>query len=149
MKKDRHEEILKIIAEEPIATQEELLRRLTERGFTVGQATVSRDIKRLNLIKQAAPDGGQMYAALLHADADMPEKLMPVFKNSFVSCDFAGNLLVIRTHSGLAGALASAVDSMQLRGVLGSIAGDDTVLLVCKTEGLASELSMRFARLAE
>ncbi len=148
MKRSRHDEILKIISEEEILTQEDLAARLRERGYDVAQATISRDIKMLNLVKMAGPDGKLVYSALIKNSSDMPEKLVPVFKNAFVSCDYAVNLVVIRTLSGMANALASAVDTMQFAGILGTIAGDDTVLIVCKTEGLASDISAVMERLA-
>ena len=149
MKRSRHDEILKIISEEPILTQEDLARRLKERGFDVAQATISRDIKTLNLVKMASSDGRLVYARLIGGSADMPEKLIPVFKNAFLSCDYAGNLVVIRTLAGMANALASTVDTMRLGGILGTIAGDDTVLVICKTEGLASDISSVLERLAD
>ncbi len=148
MNGNRREEILKIIAEEGIQTQEELAVKLAERGFNAGQATISRDIKALNLVKKMTPEGQLVYVPLLGEGKKMPEKLIPVFKNAFVSCDFAGNLVVIKTLSGMANALASAVDSMGFSGILGTIAGDDTVLVVCRTEGLASEVSEMLARQA-
>ncbi|MBP5779678.1 MAG: arginine repressor [Clostridia bacterium] len=148
MNGNRREEILKIIAEEGIQTQEELAVKLAERGFSAGQATISRDIKALNLVKKMTPEGQLVYVPLLGEGKMMPEKLIPVFKNAFVSCDFAGNLVVIKTLSGMANALASAVDSMGFSGILGTIAGDDTVLVVCRTEGLASEVSEMLARQA-
>jgi transcriptional regulator of arginine metabolism len=148
MKHSRHDEILKIISEEEILTQEELAARLRDRGYDVAQATISRDIKTLNLVKMAAPDGRLVYSTLMKNGSDMPEKLIPVFKNAFVSCDYAMNLVVIRTLSGMANALASAVDTMQFQGILGTIAGDDTVLIVCKTEGLASDISAVMERMA-
>ena len=148
MKLSRHEAILEIISEEGITTQEELAHRLTERGFNVGQATVSRDIKTLNLVKMPDRNGRIVYTSLLDSNPEMPQKLMPVFKNAYISCDHAGNLAVIRTLSGMANALASAVDTMQLKGVLGTIAGDDTVLMICRTEGLAEEITSMLSKLA-
>lgn len=148
MNGNRREEILKIIAEEGIQTQEELAVKLAERGFNAGQATISRDIKALNLVKKMTSGGQLVYVPLLGEGKKMPEKLIPVFKNAFVSCDFAGNLVVIKTLSGMANALASAVDSMGFSGILGTIAGDDTVLVVCRTDGLASEVSEMLARQA-
>ncbi len=147
--KKRHEEILRIISEEEIMTQEELAARLRERGFDAAQATISRDIKTLSLVKMTAPDGKLIYRSLLKDDTEMPEKLIPVFRHAFVSCDHAGNLIVIKTLSGMANALASAVDSMPYQGILGSVAGDDAVLIVCKTENLAAEISAVLSRLAE
>ena len=140
MNGDRRREILKIITEEPVQKQEVLLEKLRERGFDAGQATVSRDIKALNIVKMAGPDGKQVYTVLFGGSA-VSDKLIPVFKSSFVSCDYAANLVVIRTLSGMANALASAVDSMEFGGILGTIAGDDTVLVVCRTAGLAAEVS--------
>ncbi|MBO4327582.1 MAG: arginine repressor [Clostridia bacterium] len=146
MKYGRREEILKIISSEEIQKQEELAEKLRERGYDVGQATVSRDIKALNLVKRAAPGGKLVYTELFSQNASMPEKLVPVFRNAFVSCDYACNMVVVRTLSGMANALASAVDSMEFGGILGSIAGDDTVLIVCRTDDIASEVCALLAK---
>ena len=143
MKNGRRDEILKIISSEPIQKQEELVAKLKERGYDVGQATVSRDIKALNLVKVASPGGGQIYKFLNGSDTSMPEKLIPVFRNAFVSCDFACNAVVIKTLSGMANALASAVDAIDYHGIIGTIAGDETVLVICRNEEFASEVAAR------
>ena len=149
MNGDRRREILRIISEEPIQKQEVLLAKLKERGFDAGQATVSRDIKALNIVKMAGPDGRSVYTVLFGGSASLSEKLMPVFRSSFVSCDCAANIVVIKTLSGMANALASAVDSMEFSGILGTVAGDDTVLVVCRTAGLAGEVTELLRKQAE
>lgn len=140
MKYDRHSAILALIQREEIETQEELASKLRGLGFEVTQATVSRDIKELRLVKVAGSRGGLHYAAIQTGGLNVPEKLIPVFSHAFVSADNASHLVVVKTLSGMAQALASAVDSMKLSGILGSVAGDDTVLIICKTELQAEEI---------
>ncbi len=140
MKYDRHAAILDLIQREEIETQEELASRLRGIGFEVTQATVSRDIKELRLVKVSGQSGGLHYAAIRTEGVNVPEKLIPVFSHAFVSADNASHLVVVKTLSGMAQALASAVDSMKLQGILGSVAGDDTVLIVCKTEKQAEDI---------
>ena len=140
MKYDRHSAILDLIQREEIETQEELASKLRGLGFEVTQSTVSRDIKELRLVKVAGGKGGLHYAAIQTGGLNVPEKLIPVFSHAFVSADNASHLVVVKTLSGMAQALASAVDSMKLSGILGSVAGDDTVLIICKTELQAEEI---------
>lgn len=148
MKYDRHSAILDLIQKEEIETQEELAAKLRGLGFEVTQATVSRDIKELRLVKVAGGAGGLHYASIQSGSLNVPEKLMPVFSHAFVSADNANHLVVVKTLSGMAQALASAVDSMKLSGILGSVAGDDTVLIVCKTETQAEDIVVSLQRIA-
>ena len=148
MKHERHAAILSLIQREEIETQEELASRLRGMGFEVTQATVSRDIKELRLVKVAGSSGGLHYAAMQSGGMNVPEKLMPVFSHAFVSADNASHLVVVKTLSGMAQALASAVDSMKLQGILGSVAGDDTVLIICKTELQAEEIVASLQKIA-
>ena len=115
MKDDRQSKILEIIEREPIDTQEQLQQRLQEQGIRCTQATISRDIKQLHLIKE--PVG---------------HKLRTIFRESIVSIDFAQNIVVIKTMPGLANAAGAALDGMSIPGVVGSLAGDDTALLVMR-----------------
>ena len=131
MKSKRQEKILELIAQYAIETQEELLERLSECGIPSTQATVSRDIKQLHLMK--APDGmgGYRYAV----SAQMPklnfeEKLQTIFRECVVSAENAQNLAIIKTMNGMANAAAFALDSMKDTDIVGTLAGDDTVLLV-------------------
>ena len=131
MKSKRQEKILQLIHDHDIETQEQLLSELREAGFQTTQATISRDIKQLHLMK--APDGmgGYRYAV----SAQMPklnfeEKLQTIFRECVVSAENAQNLAIIKTMNGMANAAAFALDSMQDTDIVGTLAGDDTVLLV-------------------
>lgn len=129
MKKDRHEKIVEIIENRDVETQEELAAHLKEAGFHVTQATVSRDIRELNLSKVAGANGRQKYVVFGKEERHMGDKYNRVLKEGYVSMDVAQNLVVIRTVAGMAMAVAAALDSMKLQGVLGCIAGDDTIMV--------------------
>lgn len=133
MKKSRHEKIVELIEKEQIGTQEELAKRLNEAGFLVTQATVSRDIRQLHLSKVPMPGGTQKYALLKPSDSHLGDKYIRVLKDGFVSVDVAGNLLVLKTVSGMAMAVAASVDAMKMEEVVGSIAGDDTIMVAVRT----------------
>ena len=133
MKKNRQGRILELIQEENIETQEELADRLSAEGFVVTQATVSRDIRELKLGKIPSGNGKQKYAVLSHDDAHLADKYIRVLKNGFISMDNAQNILVIKTVSGMAMAVAAAVDAMKLKEIVGSIAGDDTIMVAVRT----------------
>ena len=137
MKNKRQIEILKIISEQEIETQEEILNQLSERGYTATQATVSRDIKELNLVKVDGQNKKTKYAQLTGKTLTIPEQLLPVFAHGFVSADYANNLVIVKTLPGMAQAVASAIDSLELSETLGTIAGDDALLMVCRTEEYA------------
>ena len=137
MKNKRQIEILKIISEQEIETQDEILSQLSERGYTATQATVSRDIKELNLVKVNGQKKKTKYAQLTGKTLTIPEQLLPVFAHGFVSADYANNLVIVKTLPGMAQAVASAIDSLELSETLGTIAGDDALLMVCRTEEYA------------
>ena len=133
MKLKRHEKILEIINEKPITTQEELVEELNRVGFKVTQATVSRDIKELRLVKELSPSGRYSYAQPAQDEAaSHNEKLRKIFKEGVVSCDTAMNLIVLKTLPGLASAASSAMDGMELPSLVGTVAGDDTVFLAMR-----------------
>ena len=134
MKTKRQTKILELIQKHDIETQEELSAYLTRDGYQVTQATVSRDIRELKLTKIAMDNGRQRYAVLSDADTGMAEKLVRVLREGFVSMDYAGNILVIKTVSGMASAVGAAVDAIKLSEIIGSIAGDDTLMCVIRTE---------------
>lgn len=136
MKIARHEEILRLIEQYDIETQEELVRLLNESGFSVTQATVSRDIRELNLSKTASENGGVKYCVLAKSSAT--GKYIRTFKEAVVSMDTAGNLLVIKTESGMAMAAAAALDELDKDEIVGCIAGDNTVFAAVKTPEAAS-----------
>lgn len=132
--------MIRLIKEHDIATQDELTRRMRELGFKVTQATCSRDIKDLGIIKVTAAGGNTKYAILDRTGDIAPGRLLSVFTNALLSCVSAMNLVVIRTLPGMAQACASALDSMHLQNVVGTIAGDDTVFIA--TPGVAEADAM-------
>lgn len=133
VKKKRQGRILELIQEENIETQEELAECLSQEGFIVTQATVSRDIRELKLGKIPSGNGRQCYAVLSHEDAHLADKYIRVLRHGFVSMDNAQNILVVKTVSGMAMAVAAAIDAMKLKEIVGSIAGDDTIMLAVRT----------------
>ena len=133
MKNARHEQILKLIGQYEIETQEELAARLVSSGFQVTQATVSRDIRQLRLIKVTGADGRQHYALEDGEGPDLAIRYQRVLKDSYVSMDVSLNIAVIHTVSGMAMAAAAALDSLDWPELLGSIAGDDTVMAVLRS----------------
>ena len=132
MKTKRQTKMLELIKKHDIETQEELSDYLQKEGYQVTQATVSRDIRELKLTKVAMSNGRQKYAALTEANEDLSEKYTRVFRDAFVSMDMAQNILVIKTVSGMAMAVAAAIDAMHLHEIVGCIAGDDTVMCVSR-----------------
>ena len=142
MKTTRQSKILELIQKNDIETQEELSAYLEKEGFQVTQATVSRDIRELKLTKIALPNGRQKYAVIADADSNMLEKYSRVLREGFLSVDAAENIVVIKTVSGMAGAVAAAVDAMRLNEIVGSLAGDDTILCVLRS----SEAAIRFMK---
>lgn len=144
MKNDRQEKLLQIISEENIETQEQLLQRLEARGIRSTQATISRDIKQLHLIKEPTGFGTYRYAVSTHRTRlNFAEKLRNIFRECVLSVDYAQNLVVIKTMAGLAGAAASALDGMENDELIGSVAGDDTVLVVLRDTESAADFCMQ------
>ncbi len=133
MKKTRHAKIIEIIQRYDVETQEELAARLKDAGFSVTQATVSRDIRELKLSKVAMSGGGQRYAVLKQDDGQMGDKYIRVLQDAFVDAAPAQNLLVVKTVAGMAMAVAAALDAMKFPEIVGSIAGDDTIFVASKT----------------
>jgi len=133
MKKSRHQRIRELVEQFEIETQEELAERLKEDGYPVTQATVSRDIRELKLSKVPIGDGRQKYAILMQSDHYLNDKYIRVLKDGFVSMDMAQNILVVKTVSGMAMAVAAALDAMKLKEIVGSIAGDDTIMMAVRT----------------
>lgn len=133
MKNDRQSKILEIIEREPIDTQEQLQQRLQEQGITCTQATISRDIKQLHLIKEPMGQGKYRYAVSVQRNRlNVADKLRTIFRESIVSVDYAQNIVVIKTMAGLANAAAAALDSMSIPYMVSSLAGDDTAMLVMR-----------------
>ena len=148
MKSDRQESILKIINSKNVETQEELTNMLRDEGFDVTQATVSRDIKQMKLIKILEAGGKYKYEAMSEGNAGTVENtFLSVFKQSYVSSDYAGNIIVIKTLPGMAPAAASVVDRMNVIEIVGTIAGDDTIMMVCRGEKTAADIIKKFSGL--
>ena len=133
MKGNRHQKIIELVDNYNIETQEELAERLKEEGYQVTQATVSRDIRALKLSKVSCGNGKQKYIAIKQEDTHLNAKYIRVLKDGFVSMDKAQNILVIKTVSGMAMAVAAAVDAMEMEEIVGSIAGDDTIMVAVRT----------------
>lgn len=149
MKYSRHAKILELIEKYQIETQEELADKLKEHGMDVTQATVSRDIKELRLIKVMADDEHYRYASVSQSEGSINNKLLTIFTESFVSSDYANNIVVIKTLPGMAQASASAVDMLKWPEIVGTIAGDDTIMIVCRAELIAEELVNRLGKMTK
>ena len=133
MKINRHAKIVELINKHRIETQEELAEYLNKEGFKVTQATVSRDIRDLKLTKVPTDDGKQRYAVHQKDESEMSEKYIRVLKDGFVSMDMAQNILVIKTVSGMASAVCAALDAMRWNEIVGSNAGDDTIMCAIRS----------------
>lgn len=133
MKNNRHQKMIELVDNYEIETQEELADRLRAEGFQVTQATVSRDIRALKLSKISCGNGRQKYVAIKQDDTHLNGKYIRVLKDGFVSMDKAQNILVIKTVSGMAMAVAAAVDALEMEEIVGSIAGDDTIMAAVRT----------------
>lgn len=149
MKTQRHAKILELVKKYEIETQEELSERLLQEGFQVTQATVSRDIRELRLTKVSRGGGKQKYAVLNENGTDMTQRYTRVFKEGFNSMDMAQNILVIKTVSGMAMAVAAALDHMDCHEIVGSIAGDDTIMCAVRTVEDTVSLMERLRRIVE
>ena len=128
MKIARHAKIIDLISRNDVETHEELADLLNGEGFRVTQATVSRDIRELKLTKISLNDGRQKYAVMQASGENMNEKYLRILKDGFLSMDMAQNLLVVKTVSGMAMAVAASIDATQWPEVSGCIAGDDTIM---------------------
>ncbi len=147
MKYSRHAKILELIDKYQIETQEDLADRLKEQGMDVTQATVSRDIKELRLIKIMVDDDHYKYAPISHSEGSITNRLLTIFTESFVNCDYANNIVVVKTLPGMAQASASAVDMLKWTEIVGTIAGDDTIMIVCRAEKIAEELVNKLSKM--
>jgi transcriptional regulator, ArgR family len=147
VKYNRHAKILDIIDKYEIETQDELAEKLRELGMDVTQATISRDIKELRLVKVLSPSGKYRYSAMNRESTNKSERLMVILKEAFVSCDYANNILVVKTLPGMAQAVGEIVDSLGWEDIVGTIAGDNTLMIVCRAEKIAEELMEKFTRM--
>lgn len=141
MKSKRQAEILRLISEREIETQEQMLNELRDCGIRATQATISRDIKELNLIKKPTGDGAYKYvvAETKHLRHSYAGRLRKIFKESVVSFDVAQNIVVVKTMPGLASAAGAALDDMEVDGLVGSLAGDDTVIMIMRNNQAADD----------
>ena len=130
MKQNRHQKIAELVSRYEIETQEELAEKLKEAGFTVTQATISRDIRQMNL---STGNGRQKYVILKKENELLSDKYIRVLRDAFVSMDMAQNILVMRTVSGMAMAVAAALDAIHFGEVVGCIAGDDTIMIAVRS----------------
>lgn len=149
MKVKRQSKILELIRNNDIETQEELQAYLVKDGFAVTQATVSRDIREMKLTKISTNKGKQKYVALNDAAEDLSEKYVRVFKDGFVSMDMAQNILVIKTVSGMAGAVCASIDAMNIHEIVGSIAGDDTIMCAIRSTEDTVQIMKKLRRIIE
>lgn len=144
MKSARHSLILEIIEEKDIETQEELAEELKRRGMKVTQATVSRDIKELRLLKVLADHGGYKYATVERAEKGMNDRFIRILSECIVNVEAVNNLIVVKTLSASANAACEAIDSMKWSEVMGTIAGDNTLLIITRSEEAVESMMARF-----
>lgn len=143
MKNQRHEKILELIDRHQIDTQEELLSWLEKEGFRVTQATVSRDIRELQLVKTATGDGGYRYVSSFNRDKapHTPSRFETIFKESVLKVDCAGHIVLVQCFSGMANAACELFDTMVWNSVVGTLSGDDTFMALTRSEQAATELT--------
>ncbi len=141
MKNSRHIKILEIITENIIETQDDLIEKLRESGFAVTQATISRDIKQLGLVKTATKSGGYQYTASKNEVSGNETKFKNIMKETVLSAQNAENIVVVKTYPGMANAAAAAMDALAGDEIVGSIAGDDTIFVVVRTDEDAEDFT--------
>lgn len=149
MKTNRQSKIIEIIQKNEVETQDELSALLEKDGFRVTQATVSRDIRELKLTKIPTAGGRQKYAVITDALENLSKKYERVLREGFLSMDMAQNILVIKTVSGMASAVCAAIDAMKMREIVGSIAGDDTIMCAIRTVDDTYAVMKKIRRIVE
>jgi len=147
MKIARHSKILEIINSQDIETQEELAEELKKSGMNVTQATVSRDIKELKLIKVLANSGKYKYATIMHTESLMSNKLVSIFTQTVIQVENVDNFVIVRTISGSASAAAEAIDSLNFEGVAGTIAGDNTIFVLTRNSEKAQTITQKMKKM--
>ena len=147
MKKRRQAKILELISSKEIETQEELQAYLIEYGFEVTQATISRDIKELRLVKDLSSKGRYVYSTGKKNNQNITKRAGGIFNESIISIDYALNTVVIKCFAGMANAACAAIDSMELDEVLGTIAGDDTIFILCRSEENAENFTQKLRKM--
>lgn len=141
MKNIRQAKILELIREQRFDTQEDLLKALCDAGFNVTQATISRDIRELGIIKSEGEDGYRYRVSAQRERGDINGKLASIFRQAAFRIDCANNLIVIKTYTGMGSAVGAALDSMEIEGVIGTLAGDDTLLMIVRDNERASAIA--------
>lgn len=149
MKTNRQSKIIEIIQKNEVETQDELSALLEKDGFRVTQATVSRDIRELKLTKIPTAGGRQKYAVITDAPENLSKKYERVLREGFLSMDMAQNILVIKTVSGMASAVCAAIDAMKMREIVGSIAGDDTIMCAIRNVDDTYAVMKKIRRIVE
>lgn len=149
MKTNRQSKIIEIIQKNEVETQDELSALLEKDGFRVTQATVSRDIRELKLTKIPTAGGRQKYAVITDAPENLSKKYERVLREGFLSMNMAQNILVIKTVSGMASAVCAAIDAMKMREIVGSIAGDDTIMCAIRTVDDTYAVMKKIRRIVE
>lgn len=149
MKTNRQSKIIEIIQKNEVETQDELSALLEKDGFRVTQATVSRDIRELKITKIPTAGGRQKYAVITDAPENLSKKYERVLREGFLSMDMAQNILVIKTVSGMASAVCAAIDAMKMREIVGSIAGDDTIMCAIRTVDDTYAVMKKIRRIVE
>jgi transcriptional regulator of arginine metabolism len=149
MKYSRHAKIIEIIKEYEVETQHELAKLLKQNNFNVTQATVSRDIKELRLVKILSKNGTYKYSDSNEGSQLVSDRFMKLYKDAVLEVDYAQNIIVVHTLVGSANAAAAAIDALKITKVVGTIAGDDTIFLLTKTEEEAIEIKKYFEELLE
>ena len=144
MQYSRHSKILEIIEAKDVETQDELANELRASGFQVTQATVSRDIKEMRLIKVLTKDGRYKYASIREKEGAVNDRFLKIYRNSVISVDHAGNIIVIKTLVGSANAAAVSIDALNIKEIVGTIAGDDTIFLVVRDENQIDKIIKQF-----
>ena len=148
MKSNRQEKIIQLITENAIETQEEILMYLREHGFDVTQATVSRDIKQLKLVKTQTNDGRYKYSVgSNNSRENISSKFVSLFSETVTGLDYANNIVVIKCYVGMANAACAAFDAMKFEGVVGSLSGDDTIFIAMRSEETAKELTAELKKI--
>lgn len=149
MKYLRHSKIVEIIKEHDVETQHELAQLLVDSDFNVTQATVSRDIKELRLIKILSKNGKYKYSESNESSQLISDRFMKLYKDAVLEVDYAQNIVVVRTLIGSANAAAVAIDALKVKKIVGTIAGDDTIFLLARTQSDALEIKAHFEMLLE
>ena len=147
MKSKRHQKILELIQANAVDTQEELLRLLRENGYEVTQATVSRDIKELRLIKTASSNGKYRYrVSTRKQQSDLSSQFYAFFSKSVYGVDYCKNFVVVKCHTGMANAVCEMLDTMDINGIVGTLSGDNTFFVMMREDKMAQELAEELSK---